>query len=143
MPSSKSQNVVSLKGRVDKSRKVNWENAPGSEIVHIIKALKQVKKEDLKYILNSINSRDIEELCKCLHNICHENIGLSNSTKAKLRKKFLPHKKQIQFLTRKSDNVSVNLRKRKLMAGGGFFISLLSAAIPALISLFSNLVKKK
>lgn len=96
------------------------------------------QEEKYKDILSCLNDDCINFLCECVRNVSDVKIfkNLPRKTQKKIEKTTSPYKKAIKRIIKSS--TSVQKKKKILQHGAGWFLPLLSAAIPLISSLFSK-----
>lgn len=104
--------------------------------------MKKIKPEEREQIIHHLSDNAVQSLSECVYNIVkEENSGLDERTKKRLKKK-LGHQKNVARVLASSSK-SIKAKRKALTQHGGFLGTILGAAIPLLISLFSNLASKK
>lgn len=96
------------------------------------------ESEKFKDLLNCLNDECINYLCECVRNVSDVNVfkTLPKKLQKKIEKTSLPCKKSIKKVIKSS--TSIKKKKKILQHGAGWFLPLLSAAIPMITSLFSK-----
>ena len=111
----------------------------------IVKALhktlrgsKSGKEENYKDILSCLNDDCINYLCECVRNVSDVKVfkNLPKKTRKQIEKSSLPNKEKIKKVIKSS--TSIKKKKKILQHGAGWFLPLLSAAIPLISSLFGK-----
>jgi Mg/Co/Ni transporter MgtE len=102
------------------------------------KTLRGKKEENYKDLLSCLNDESINFLCECVRNVCDVNVfkNLPENTRKQIEKNVQPSKKSVKKIIKSS--TSVKKKKKILQHGSGWFLPLLSAAIPLISSLFSK-----
>ncbi len=102
------------------------------------KCLCKRKEENFKDILECLNDESVNFLCECVRNICDVKVfkNLPKKTRKNIEKSSLPYKSKIKKVIK--SKTSINKKKKILQHGAGWFLPLLSAAIPLISSLFSK-----
>lgn len=101
-------------------------------------------KNDQANIASSLNDETINFLCKCVSQLIKKPayFNLDPTTLKKIRDQVIPEKKAwIDFANKKKSN-----RKKRLFLSkqaGGAFPLILASLVPAIVSLVTNLFKKK
>ena len=107
------------------------------EHANFFKIIKKLTKSEIQQFLNDINTPGIEKICRCIHNIVYQDIGLNKKKKTQLRKLMKKHRNKVEFISKKNSSKKNIEEKRKALQSGGFpLMSILSLAIPTLLSLF-------
>ncbi len=102
----------------------------------LFKALSKLKPAQGGEIYGNLSDDAVNAVCECVHNIAYSDIGLSRSKQRTVRKCMCKNKSAIKFLAKKNNSIT---RKRKLMKQeGGYLGTILAAAVPFLISLFTR-----
>lgn len=96
------------------------------------------KEEKYKDLLNCLNDDCINYLCECVRNVSDVRVfkNLPKKTQHQIQKSTLPCKESIKKVMKSS--TSIKKKKKILQHGAGWFLPLLSAAIPLISSLFSK-----
>jgi hypothetical protein len=108
----------------------------------IVKALHKClcskKEENYKDLLSCLNDDSINFLCECIRNVCDVKVfkHLPKKTRKQIEKNTLPNKESIKKVIK--SKTSIKRKKKILQHGSGWFLPLLSAAIPLISSLFSK-----
>jgi len=102
------------------------------------KCLCNRKDENFKDILGCLNDDTVNFLCECVRNICDVNVfkNLPKKTRKNIEKTSSPFKSEIKKVIKSKTPISK--KKKILQHGAGWFLPLLSAAIPLISSLFSK-----
>ena len=103
-----------------------------------LKGKKPHKEEKYKDILSCLNDDCINYLCECVRNVSDLKAfkNLPKKTRRQIEKSSLPSKDSIKKVIKSSTPIR---KKRKILQhGAGWFLPLLSAAIPLISSLFSK-----
>jgi hypothetical protein len=102
------------------------------------KSLCKHKEENFKDILGCLNDDCVNFLCECVRNICDVNVfkNLPKKTRRNIEKTSLPFKSKIKKVIK--SKTAISKKKKILQHGAGWFLPLLSAAIPLISSLFSK-----
>lgn len=104
------------------------------ETIKVLKYLKSLKGKHSSFFKHT-NSRDIDTICKCCHNLLLGNIPLTPKEKKYLKKIIEPGFEKIKILARK--NTSIH-KKRKVLStnqvGSGIVSLLVTTLLPILIS---------
>jgi hypothetical protein len=96
------------------------------------------KEEKFKDILGCLNDECINYLCECVRNVSDIKVfnHLPKKARKQIEKTSLPNKDSIKKVIKSSTSIK---KKRKILQhGAGWFLPLLSAAIPLISSLFSK-----
>lgn len=101
--------------------------------------LKKLPKKQIQSLAPYLSTKCTHYLCEALYNIIHVDLGLSAAKKRKLKKE-LQKCNKIKYLCDKK--ICPIKRKNILKQKGGFLGTLLSVAIPSIISLISALTQK-
>ena len=113
-----------------------------NQIEETIKLLKYIKSLNgkLSSFFKHTNSRDIDTICKCCHNLLLGNIPLTPKEKKHIKKIIEPGFEKIKILARKNTSTR---EKRKVLSenqvGAGIISLLATTLLPILIS---SIVKK-
>lgn len=103
-----------------------------------LRGKKPQKEEKYKDILSCLNDDCINYLCECVRNVSDVKVfkHLPKKTRKQIEKTSLPNKDNIKKVIKSSTSIK---KKRKILQhGAGWFLPLLSAAIPLISSLFSK-----
>ena len=105
-----------------------------SDIIQVLKYIKSLKGDNLSYIKHT-NSKDIELICKCCHNLLLGNFPLTKKQRATIKEIIHPNIEKIKILARKNESIK---KKRKVLSekqiGSGIFTLLATTLLPILIS---------
>ena len=113
-----------------------------NQIEETIKLLKYIKSlnGNLSSFFKHTNSRDIDIICKCCHNLLLGNIPLTQKEKKNIKRIIEPGFEKIKILARKNTST---IKKRKVLTdnkvGAGIISLLATTLLPILIS---SIVKK-
>jgi hypothetical protein len=106
----------------------------------IAKTLHKTKnnEENYKDIMECLNDDSVNFLCECVRNICDVKVfkNLPKKARKNIEKTSIPFKSNIKKVIK--SNTSIKKKKKILQHGAGWFLPLLSAAIPIISSLFSK-----
>jgi len=86
-------------------------------------------------IIKTAENDLIKCICECSHNLLRGNISVSSKQKSKLKR----HKKALRDIAKKKVRLK---RKRKIIQTGGFLAPLLSAVVPAIMSLLGGVASR-
>jgi Mg/Co/Ni transporter MgtE len=102
------------------------------------KNLQRKKEEQYKDMLSCLNDDCINFLCECVRNVSDVKVfkNLPKKTQRQIVEKSSPSKDHIKKVIKSS--TSIKKKKKILQHGAGWFLPLLSAAIPLISSLFSK-----
>jgi hypothetical protein len=102
------------------------------------KSLCNKKEGNYQDLLSCLNDDSINFLCECIRNVCDVKVfkNLPEKTQKEIEKKTLPSKESIKKVMK--SKTSIKKKKKILQHGSGWFLPLLSAAIPLISSLFSK-----
>ena len=104
------------------------------DTIQVLKYIKSLKGDNLNYIKHT-NSKDIELICNCCHNLLLGNFPLTEKEKANIKEIINPNIEKIKILARKNGSVK---KKRKVLSekqiGSGIFTLLATTLLPILIS---------
>jgi hypothetical protein len=102
------------------------------------KCLCKKKEENYKDLLSCLNDDSINFLCECIRNVCDVKVfkNLPEKTQKQIEKRTSHDKENIKKVIK--SKTSIKKKKKILQHGGGWFLPLLSAAIPLISSLFSK-----
>jgi hypothetical protein len=117
---------------MDKKR----ENYTIAKTLH--KTLCKGKDDHFKDILKCLNDECINFLCECVRNVSDEKVfeKLPKKSQKKIMSASSPHAKIIKKIIKSKTPIA---KKRKILQhGSGWFLPLLSAAIPLISSLFTK-----
>ena len=107
------------------------------EFANFLKIIKKLTKSEVQQYLNDINSQGIDKICRCIHNIVYQDIGLKKKKKTQLKNLMKKHRDKVEFLSRRNTSKKNIEEKRKALQSGGFpLLPILSLAIPTILSLF-------
>lgn len=103
----------------------------------LLRHMSKLDGKTLAAILNGVNDEVIQLLSQICYNLMHRNLDVNPET---AERHLACHKKSITDLMGKSTSMS---RKRKIVQNGGFIGTLLSVAIPSIISGISSLIASR
>ena len=98
------------------------------------------QKKNMRKKLSSLNIKDHHSLCTLIFNIVtnFEFLGFSKIQKKKILKIMLSNQTFFEGLSKKKTGARKQKQAIMTQTGGGLIISLLSVAIPALVSLLAR-----
>ena len=109
----------------------------------LLKTITKGKDSELSYLLQDFN--DVQRICRCLSAIIRQDgfeelcIKKNKEQSEKLCNLVRRHKQLVKKLTHHSNNKNIIKKKQKILTGGFFpLIPILTAALPALISIISR-----
>ena len=104
------------------------------ETIQVLKYIKSLKGNLLPYIKHT-NSKDIELICSCCHNLLLGNFPLTKKEKENIKLIIIPNIEKIKILARKNESIE---KKRRILSekqiGSGIFTLLATTLLPILIS---------
>ena len=104
------------------------------ETIRLLKYIKSLKGNPSGF-LKYTNTRDIDIICRCCHNLLLGNIPLTPKEKNKIKKIIEPDFEKIKLFARKHESIK---KKRRVLSenqiGSGIFTLLATTLLPILIS---------
>ena len=113
-------------------------------ILAFLKILNRSKSDDLVFLFEVINDKSKGMICELVYNVLYNIKALKMSDKKikRIRKLLQPYKKDFETLA----NCRISTQKKKKIfrrqVGNGVFSALISALIPAFVSLVANKIRK-
>ena len=107
-------------------------------IINIIKILRKLKKQEMKFFIDNLNEKNREHICEIIFNLMYnlDSFHMSKHKISKIKKLITPMKKD--FISLAEKNVCDNTKKRiiKKQNGNGILTTLFGILVPSLISSF-------
>ena len=103
--------------------------------LRFLRVLKNLKKDQRSIIIEHLSDHGVDVLCHCIYNLVYEDHKLKRATKRKLKRIFKGKEKEIDFVSKKSNNIK---RRREILVkqfGGSIIPTLLTVALPLLTNL--------
>lgn len=102
--------------------------------LRFLKTFHKCKLSERPHLANSCSREQVLAFCECADNILRGGVPISEHQK----KRFAKHSDALKYLADPSIHWVTKKKLLKNQKGGGFFIPLLTAALPALISHFAT-----
>lgn len=103
---------------------------------NLLRHMSKVDPETLQSILNGLNDEMINLISQICYNLMHKNLDVDAQ---RAERELGPHRQDICQLMNKKTSAG---RKRNIVQKGGFIGTLLSIAVPSIISGIVSLIKR-
>lgn len=107
----------------------------------LLKTLKKLSVDERKDLIDRMNDESVLALSEAMFNVLKTDFGISARRRRNLRKKLLPHSKELRMIVKPDLPIAKRRYLIKKQQGAGFGV-LLSALVPILSTLIANKIAK-